>query len=69
MKYKMVLFDFDWNNISGEILGKGRFLSRYHLKSEEKWLTREGIATITLLKDGNNLSINQLELENGSIEQ
>jgi len=66
---KMVLFDFDWNNISGEIQGKGKFLSRYHLKGEEKWLTREGRATITLLKDGNKLSINQLELENSSIEQ
>ena len=65
----MVLFDFNWNNISGEVQGKGKFLSRYHLKGEEKWLTREGIATITLLKDGNTLSINQLELENRSIEQ
>ena len=66
---KMVLYDFDWNNISGEVQGKGKFLSRYHLKGEEKWLTREGIATITLLKDGNKLSINQLELENRSIKQ
>ncbi|WP_299876150.1 hypothetical protein [uncultured Cocleimonas sp.] len=66
---KMVLFDFDWSNVSGEVQGKGKFLSRYHLKGEERWLTREGIATITLLKDGNTLSINQLELENSSIEQ
>ncbi|MEB8433944.1 hypothetical protein OO007_17025 [Cocleimonas sp. KMM 6892] len=66
---KMVLFDFDWKNTSGEVQGKGKFLSRYHLKGEERWLTREGIATITLLKDGNKLSINQLELENSSIEQ
>ncbi len=66
---KMVLFNFDWKNISSGIQGQGKFLSRYHLNGEEKWLTREGIATITLLKNGNKLSINQLELKNSSIEQ
>lgn len=66
---KMVLFNFDWSNISGQIQGKGKFLSRYHLEGEEKWLTREGTATITVIQDGRKLTVNQLELENQSIAQ
>jgi hypothetical protein len=66
---KMLLFDFNWENVSGELLGKGKFLSRYHLVGEEKWLTREGTATITALLTGNQLKVTQLELENQSIEQ
>jgi len=66
---KMVLFNFEWKNISGQIQGKGKFLSRYHLEGEEKWLTREGTATITAIQDGKRLTINQLELENDSISQ
>ncbi len=65
---KMVLFDFHWNNVSGEVQGKGKFLSRYHLEGEEKWITRKGKATITAVQDGRKLTINQLDLENSSIE-
>ena len=66
---KMLLFDFDWKNINGHLRGKGKFISRYHLVGEEKWLNREGIATITALQTGKQLKITQLELENNTTDQ
>ena len=66
---KMLLFDFDWKNNSDKLHGKGKFLSRYHLVGEEKWLTREGTASIIAQKVGNQLKVTHLELENQSIEQ
>jgi len=65
---KMLLFDFDWKNVGGQIEGTGKFISRYHLVGEERWLSREGVATVTTQKTGNQLRITQLELENNAID-
>ena len=66
---KMVLFDFDWTaTTAGTIKGKGKFLSRYKLVGEKKWLSREGIATVTAENINNKLRITQLILENQSID-
>lgn len=67
---KMVLYNFDWQNISGQIQGKGKFLSRYILSGEDQWQTREGIARVTAKMDkSNHLHITNLKLENNTIEQ
>jgi hypothetical protein len=66
---KMLLFNFEWKDVDGQLKGKGKFISRYHLVGEEKWLSREGIATVTALQTGKQLKITQLELENKSIDQ
>ncbi len=66
---KMVLFDFSWTSTdTGTIQGKGKFLSRYKLMGERKWLTREGEATVSAKNINNNLKITQLILENQSID-
>ncbi len=66
---KMLLFNFEWKDVDGQLKGKGKFISRYHLVGEEKWLSREGIATVTALQTGKQIKITQLELENESIDQ
>ena len=65
---KMVLFDFNWTNVSGTLKGKGKFLSRYKLVGETKWLTREGIASISAKKDNIKLKVTQFILENQTID-
>ncbi len=65
---KMVLFDFNWTDVSGTLVGKGKFLSRYKLIGEKKWLTREGTASVSAKKHHNKLTITQLILENQSID-
>jgi len=65
---KMVLFDFGWTSDSDVLEGKGKFLSRYQLKGENKWLTREGIASVIAQKNNNKLKVTQLFLENQNIE-
>jgi len=64
---KMVLFNFKWNPLKNTYQGNGRFLSRYKLVGEDRWLTREGIATVTAKAD-KNLRITQLILENTEID-
>lgn len=63
---KMVLFSFDWTKTETKLLGKGKFLSRYKLVGEEKWLVREGNASITAESQNKQLKITQLVLENQS---
>ena len=65
---KMVLFDFNWTNVSGKLEGKGKFLSRYQLLGENEWLTREGTALVSAQKINNKLKITQLILENQTID-
>ncbi len=65
---KMVLFDFNWKSVSGQLEGKGKFISRYQLVGEKKWLTREGTALVTAQKNNDTLKITQLVLENQDIE-
>jgi len=65
---KMVLFDFNWTSVSGVIEGQGKFLSRYQLTGENKWLTREGIASVIVQRNNNKLNVTQLVLENQNIE-
>jgi len=65
---KMLLFDFDWTSTSSILKGQGKFLSRYKLTGETKWLTREGKAFITAKNINNKLKITQLTLENQSFE-
>ncbi len=65
---KMVLFDFNWTDVSGTLVGKGKFLSRYKLIGEKKWLTREGTASVSAKKHNNKLTITQLILENQTID-
>lgn len=65
---KMVLFDFNWTSIAGKLEGKGKFLSRYKLVGEKKWLTREGTATVSVEKTKNKLKITQLILDNNTID-
>ena len=66
---KMVLYNFEWQKISGIIQGKGKFLSRYLLSGEDQWLTREGIAIVTAQPEKNGLAITNLKLQNNTIEQ
>lgn len=66
---KMLLYNFNWKNVSGEIKGNGKFLSRYHLTGEKLWLTREGNAIITAQKSGKGFQVTGLELENQTTEQ
>ncbi|MCF6190165.1 MAG: J domain-containing protein [Cocleimonas sp.] len=66
---KMLLYDFEWQNISGQVSGKGRFLSRYHLKGENQWLTREGVASIIAKKSKKGVDITSLKLDNKNIDQ
>lgn len=66
---KMLLYDFEWKNLSGQIYGKGKFLSRYHLNGQNQWLTREGIATVLVSKTDEKLDITSLKLDNKNIDQ
>ncbi|MEE9327482.1 MAG: J domain-containing protein [Cocleimonas sp.] len=66
---KMLLYNFTWRNISGKMQGQGKFISRYQLKGENQWLTREGNAQITAQQSGPMLEVTHLELQNQSIEQ
>lgn len=66
---KMLLYDFEWQNISGQISGKGKFLSRYHLNSEDQWSTREGVASIIATESKSGLNIISLKLDNENIDQ
>ena len=66
---KMLLYDFEWQNISGQVSGKGKFLSRYHLNGENQWLTREGVASIIATKSNKGLDITSLKLDNKNIDQ
>jgi len=66
---KMLLYDFEWTDQSGQISGKGKFLSRYHLNGENQWLTREGIASVIATKNKDVLDITSLKLDNKNIDQ
>jgi len=65
---KMVLFDFNWTSVAGTLEGKGKFLSRYKLVGETKWLTREGTASVSAENVNEKLKITQLNLENQTID-
>ena len=67
-KRKMLLYDFNWLNVSGTITGNGQFLSRYQLLGEKTWETRKGRATITVLNNRGNLKIIGIKLENYTID-
>ncbi len=66
---KMVLYDFEWKSLSGQIYGKGKFLSRYHLNKPNQWLTREGVATVLVTETDDRLDITSLKLDNKNIDQ
>ena len=66
---KMLLYDFEWQNVSGQVSGKGKFLSRYLLKGENQWLTREGVASVVATESKKGLDINSLKLDNKNIDQ
>ncbi len=66
---KMLLYNFEWSNVSGQIEGKGKFLSRYHLNGNNQWLTREGVASILAIESDNILNIKSLKLNNKNIDQ
>jgi curved DNA-binding protein CbpA len=66
---KMLLYDFEWKNLSGEISGKGKFLSRYQLKGDNQWLIREGVASIIASQSDKSLNITSLKLDNKNIDQ
>ena len=59
---KMVLYDFTWKNLAGNIQGEGKFLSRFLLKGQDEWQTRTGIATVKAAIDNNKVRITQLEM-------
>jgi len=67
-KRKMLLYDFNWLNVSGTITGNGQFLSRYQLMGENTWETRKGKATITVLNNRGKLKIIGIKLENYTID-
>ncbi len=59
---KMVLYDFTWKNLAGNIQGEGKFLSRFLLSGQDEWQTRTGIATVKAVIDNNKVKITQLEM-------
>jgi len=65
---KMLLYNFKWQNISGEIRGVGKFISRYQMTGENSWQTREGVAVVTAEERNKNFSIIGLTLENNIIK-
>lgn len=65
---KMVLFDFNWTPVSGKIQGQGKFLSRYQLVGEKKWLTREGSANVLVESHDSKLKVTQLILANQNVD-
>lgn len=64
---KMLLFDFDWLNISGTYKGSGKFFSRYQIIGEKIWKTRKGNASITAELVNGQLNIISFKLENNDI--
>lgn len=64
---KMLLYNFDWLSFSETVKGTGKFLSRYQIIGEEKWKTREGLATITAELVKGELRIISFKLENADI--
>lgn len=66
---KMVLFDFNWTSASGILEGNGKFISRYQLVGEKKWLTREGTASVVAERTNNKLKVTQLVLQNQDINE
>lgn len=65
---KMVFYNFKWRNISGQIKGVGKFISRYQMTDQTSWQTREGVATVTAEGVSDSLSVTGLTLENNIIE-
>ena len=65
---KMVLFDFNWTSTSEILEGNGKFISRYQLIGEKKWLTREGTASVSANQVNNTLKVTRLVLENQNID-
>jgi len=65
---KMLLYDFEWLNVSGNIQGSGKFLSRYQMVGEKNWETRKGIAKITAQQQDQQLHIISFKLDNNTIE-
>ena len=65
---KMVLFDFKWADVAGNLEGKGKFLSRYLLVGESEWINREGTAFVKAQLIDNELKVTQLKLENQTID-
>ncbi len=67
---KMVLYDFSWVNIAGNIQGQGQFLSRYLLEGDDQWQTRTGPATVSAKIDGDNMiHITTLDMNDQAIQQ
>lgn len=65
---KMLLYDFEWLNISGNMKGSGKFLSRYQMIGEESWKTRKGNAFVTAEDTKGQLNITSFKLENTTID-
>jgi len=67
---KMVLYDFSWVNIGGQIKGQGQFLSRYLLAGEDEWQTRTGPATVSAEIDNDDMiHITTLNMNDQEIQQ
>lgn len=67
-KRKMLMYRFDWQHISGEIRGVGKFISRYQMANEMNWQTREGTAIVTATEISGSFFVTGLKLENNIIE-
>ena len=66
---KMLFYDFNWQYISGNYIGNGKFLSRYQMVNDDDWKIRTGKAKILATdKPQNTLKIIGIQLENGNIE-
>ncbi len=65
---KMMLYDFQWKNISGKIRGVGKFISRYKMINQMDWQIREGTAIVTAEDSNDSFSVTGLKLENNIIE-
>ena len=67
---KMVLYDFSWVNIAGNIQGQGQYLSRYLLEGDDQWQTRTGPATVSAEIDSDNMiHITTLDMNDPVIQQ
>ncbi len=66
---KMVLYDFNWQNIAGKIQGKGKFLSRFLLSGQDEWQTRTGVAIIKANIDHKQVTITRLDMQDQPEEQ
>lgn len=67
-KRKMLLYDFEWENVSGKIRGEGKFISRYQMTGQMSWQTRKGIAVVTAEETNDNFSVTGLKLDNNMID-